>query len=293
MKQHHQLSGSSSATKMILLPPSYLRSNSCNNHKPMSEQINCLSNSSSHNQSPRNNSDASSTALQIHKRAKGGRISSLISSLLSVITIPSSFFVPAAACRWLTASIISSASSAISAFRPLAIGGQVTTGTLFGYRKGRVFLAIQDHPRSEPFLILDLPMSTSALVKAMSSGFVRIALECDKAASFNKTDMKRNNKLLQELEWTMYCNSRKCGIARSMECMDFATFVLATVGSISVGAGVIPVVSHGTQFDSGPLMYMRARFERAVGNRDSEAFYMLNPDGHAGGPELSIFLLRL
>jgi uncharacterized protein (TIGR01570 family) len=41
----------------------------------------------------------------------------------------------------------------------------------------------------------------------------------------------------------------------------------------------------------GELMYMRARFERVVGSRDSEAFYMLNPDGN-GGPELSIFLLR-
>jgi hypothetical protein len=29
-----------------------------------------------------------------------------------------------------------------------------------------------------------------------------------------------------------------------------------------------------------------------VGSRDSEAFYMMNPDG-SGGPELSIYLLRV
>ncbi|CAA6665485.1 unnamed protein product [Spirodela intermedia] len=40
------------------------------------------------------------------------------------------------------------------------------------------------------------------------------------------------------------------------------------------------------------IMYMRARFERVVGSRDSEAFYMMNPDGN-GGPELSIYLLRV
>lgn len=69
--------------------------------------------------------------------------------------------------------------------------------------------------------------------------------------------------------------------------------MLSTVQSVSVGAGVIPVLEGGGGCGSeGELMYMRARFERVVGSRDSEAFYMLNPDGN-GGPELSIFLLRL
>lgn len=69
--------------------------------------------------------------------------------------------------------------------------------------------------------------------------------------------------------------------------------MLSTVQSVSVGAGVIPVLEDGGGCGSeGELMYMRARFERVVGSRDSEAFYMLNPDGN-GGPELSIFLLRL
>lgn len=97
----------------------------------------------------------------------------------------------------------------------------------------------------------------------------------------------------------MYCNGRKCGYAMSRACSDLDLHVLRTVQSVSVGAGVIPqlvdpkVVGGGVGGAcEGELLYMRARFERVVGTRDSEAFYMLNPDGN-GGPELSIFLLRL
>lgn len=58
-----------------------------------------------------------------------------------------------------------------------------------------------------------------------------------------------------------------------------------------MGAGVLP----GNEAESGSdgeLMYMRAKFERVVGSRDSEAFYMMNPDSN-GAPELSIYLLRV
>lgn len=99
--------------------------------------------------------------------------------------------------------------------------------------------------------------------------------------------------------WTMYCNGRKCGYAHSRECTDSDWHVLSTVQSVSVGAGVIPVVADvgGRKMSAaaageGELLYMRAKFERVVGSRDSEAFYMMNPDGN-GGPELSIFLLRI
>uniref|UniRef100_J3L2A0 Protein MIZU-KUSSEI 1 n=2 Tax=Oryza brachyantha TaxID=4533 RepID=J3L2A0_ORYBR len=63
-----------------------------------------------------------------------------------------------------------------------------------------------------------------------------------------------------------------------------------------MGAGVIPAACGGGE---GDVMYMRARFERVVGSRDSEAFYMMNPDcggngsGNNGGPELSVYLLRV
>ncbi|PQP94886.1 protein MIZU-KUSSEI 1 [Prunus yedoensis var. nudiflora] len=98
----------------------------------------------------------------------------------------------------------------------------------------------------------------------------------------------------QEPSWTMYCNGRKCGYAASRTCGESDWHVLTTVRSVSVGAGVIPVVDDGKKGSAseGELLYMRARFERVVGSRDSEAFYMLNPEGN-GGPELSIFLLRI
>jgi uncharacterized protein (TIGR01570 family) len=70
--------------------------------------------------------------------------------------------------------------------------------------------------------------------------------------------------------------------------------VFETVKSVSAGAGVIPVIEDGHKSDGvdGELMYMRAKFERVVGSRDSEAYYMMNPEGN-GVPELSIFLLRI
>lgn len=139
-------------------------------------------------------------------------------------------------------------------------------------------------------------MSTSSLVKEMSSGLVRIALECDKLQATAQAG-GRSRKLFQEPNWVMYCNGRKCGYAVSRGCGESDWHVLSTVQSVSVGAGVIPVVEDGISRkggggSEGELLYMRARFERVVGSRDSEAFYMLNPDGN-GGPELSIFLLRI
>lgn len=155
--------------------------------------------------------------------------------------------------------------------------------------------AVQDDPRSEPALLIELAISTSALVREMSSGLVRIALECERgAAQPNQAARgKHAPKLFMEPAWTMYCNGRKCGYATTRACTEFDWHVLGTVQSVSVGAGVIPMVENRTGSGSeGELLYMRAKFERVVGSRDSEAFYMLNPDGN-GGPELSIFLLRL
>lgn len=155
---------------------------------------------------------------------------------------------------------------------------------------------MQDDPRSEPVLVIELAVSTSALVKEMSSGLVRIALECEKhpPPRGGSGVGKAAAPLFSEPAWTMYCNGRKCGHAASRDCTESDWHVLRTVRSVSVGAGVIPVVDGGGKSSAaeGELLYMRARFERVVGSRDSEAFYMLNPDGN-GGPELSIFLLRI
>ncbi|GAV74683.1 DUF617 domain-containing protein [Cephalotus follicularis] len=240
------------------------------------------------------NEEMISNKLLIHKDSRESiqglnkvhtRLYSLVRSLFNMITIPN---VIPTTCKWL------SIPSQLSITPSL---GRKVTGTLFGKRRGHVSFAVQDDPWSEPVLLLELAMSTSTLVKEMSSGLVRIALECEKFSSSDvpvQTGRVRSGKLFNEPLWTMYCNGRKCGYATSRTCGESDWHVLNTVQRVSVGAGVIPVVDDGRKVSSemGELLYMRAKFERVVGSRDSEAFYMLNPD-NSGGPELSIFLLRL
>lgn len=158
--------------------------------------------------------------------------------------------------------------------------GSRVTGTLYGYRKGHVHFVVQEDPRSKPVLLLELATPTNSLVKEMASGLVRIALECERTAN--------RGKLFQESIWTMYCNGRKTGYAIKRNCSETDGQILKMVEAVSMGAGVLPI----EEGSDGELMYMRAKFERVVGSRDSEAFYMMNPDG-TGGPELSIFLLRI
>lgn len=101
---------------------------------------------------------------------------------------------------------------------------------------------------------------------------------------------------MEEATWRAYCNGRKCGYALRRDCGADEWRVLRAVEPVSVGAGVLPdgdnVGTGAAAAGEGDLMYMRAKFERVVGSRDSEAFYMMNPDG-SGGPELSIYLLRV
>lgn len=166
--------------------------------------------------------------------------------------------------------------------------GSSVTGTIFGRRRGRVHLALQTDARAPPALMVELSAySTGALVREMSSGLVRIALECQKTPTLTGGE-RRRTALVEEPTWRAYCNGRKCGYAVRRECGAEEWRVLRAVENVSVGAGVVPDGGAG----EGDLMYMRARFERVVGSRDSEAFYMINPDGN-GGPELSIYLLRV
>ncbi|XWS66328.1 hypothetical protein CRYUN_Cryun05aG0190200 [Craigia yunnanensis] len=210
------------------------------------------------------------------------RFSSLLRSFLKIIAFPN--IIPVS-CKWLTLPTHLSITPSL---------GRKVTGTLFGYRRGHVSFAVQADPRSEPILLLELAMSTSSLVKEMSSGLIRIALECEKIPGRPAVQPGRTGRLFHEPMWTMYCNGRKRGYAVRRTCIESDWHVLNTVQSVSVGAGVIPVVEDARKGggSDGELLYMRARFERVVGSRDSEAFYMMNPDNNAG-PELSIFLLRI
>ncbi|XP_077214142.1 protein MIZU-KUSSEI 1-like [Tasmannia lanceolata] len=163
--------------------------------------------------------------------------------------------------------------------------GSKVTGTLFGYRKGRVSLSIQENPRCQPTVVVELAMQTNVLQKEMGSGMVRIALECEKRSE------KERMKLLDEPLWTMYCNGKKSGYGVKRDATEEDLGVMELLKAVSMGAGVLPGNSDAEGAD-GELAYMRAHFERVIGSRDSETLYMLSPDGN-NGPELSIFFVRL
>ncbi|KAG2332280.1 hypothetical protein Bca4012_018132 [Brassica carinata] len=230
-------------------------------------------------------SSSSSSIVKVNVKL----ISSFLRSIIKLINLPT--------CNFLSLPSPPSSAGVSNQLISLVTGGSSSlgrrvTGTLYGHRRGHVTFSVQYSPSSDPVLLLDLAMSTATLVKEMSSGLVRIALECEKRHG-------PGTKLFQEPKWTMYCNGRKCGyaVSRGSACKDSDLRVLNTVSRVTVGAGVIPTaksiddVSGGGK-ELGELLYMRGRFERVVGSRDSEAFYMLNPDKN-GGPELSIFLLRI
>lgn len=165
--------------------------------------------------------------------------------------------------------------------------GTRVVGTLFGHKRGHVHFAFQKDSSSQPAFLVELATPISGLVREMASGLVRIALECD------KEEEKKVSRLIDEPVWRTYCNGKKCGFATKREIGPKEVQILKAVEPISMGAGVLP--GNGGEeegADSGEIMYMRAKFERVIGSRDSEAFYMMNPDSN-GSPELSIYLLRV
>ncbi|KAK1665941.1 hypothetical protein QYE76_054100 [Lolium multiflorum] len=182
--------------------------------------------------------------------------------------------------------------------RQVGLGARLT-GTLYGHRRGHVHLAFQVDPRACPALLLELTAPTASLVREMASGLVRIALECERSKCASAFPAgagagAAGRKLLEETVWRAYCNGKGCGYAVRRECGAADWRVLRALEPVSMGAGVIPASCGGGE---GDVMYMRARFERVVGSRDSEAFYMMNPDSsskaNSVGPELSVYLLRV
>ncbi|KAJ9179530.1 hypothetical protein P3X46_011308 [Hevea brasiliensis] len=125
-------------------------------------------------------------------------------------------------------------------------GGTRMTGTLFGHRKARINLAIQENPSSLPILLLELTIPTGKLFQDMGMGL--------------------------------------------REPTDENLIAMQVLHVISMGAGVIP--DDGTEQPDGEQTYMRAHFERVIGSKDSETYYMMNPDGN-NGPELTIFFVRI
>ncbi|KAI3689567.1 hypothetical protein L2E82_47528 [Cichorium intybus] len=164
-------------------------------------------------------------------------------------------------------------------------GTNCVTGTLYGYRKGCVALAIQENTKTLPIMILELELETIVLQNEMSFGMVRIALECEKQQDKDKV------KLLEEPLWTMFFNGKKGGLGVKRQPTEEDYYVMETLAAVAMGAGVLPGKSE-VEGPDGEIAYMRAHFDRVVGSKDSETLYMLSPDGN-NGPELSIFFVRI
>ncbi|KAL2898152.1 Protein MIZU-KUSSEI 1 [Bienertia sinuspersici] len=140
-------------------------------------------------------------------------------------------------------------------------GGTRITGTLFGYRKSEGKLG---NPRKSA-----MPPNASA-----------------RASYPNREAIARHGVRLSK-----DCLRVKTGYGIKREATDDDLSVMQMLHAVSMGAGVLPS-GDGNETPDGELTYMRAFFERVVGSKDSETYYMMNPDGN-GGPELSIFFVRI
>nr|KYP41731.1 hypothetical protein KK1_036902 [Cajanus cajan] len=164
-------------------------------------------------------------------------------------------------------------------------GGTRITGTLFGYRKARINLAFQENPNCRPFLLLELAIPTGKLLQDIGTGLNRIALECEKHSNNEKI------KVVDEPIWALFCNGKKMGYGVKREPTDDDLNVMQLLHAVSVAVGVLP--HDMADPHDGELSYMRAHFERVVGSKDSETYYMSMPEGNNKGPELSIFFVRV
>ncbi|GJN39563.1 hypothetical protein PR202_gb28688 [Eleusine coracana subsp. coracana] len=216
----------------------------------------------------------------------------------------------------------SSSTSGAVTMIPLRRPCRRVTGTLYGHRKGRVALALQETPRCVPGLVVELALQTHALLRELGNpAGARIVLETERRrrrADDEEGEDDGSNKaaaaaggrrrggggrgrhggppLMDEPRWTMFCNGRKTGLAVRREATADDLAVLETLRAVSMGAGVLPgtrpsSATQGTVDEEVP--YMRGSFDHFVGSRDSESLYMIAPQGGGSGPELAVFFVRL
>lgn len=174
----------------------------------------------------------------------------------------------------------------------------IITGTIFGYRRGKVSFCIQTNSKtkSNPILLLELAISTTVLAREMQGGFVRIALECA-TPGYSSSGSGNCYSLLSMPVWTMYCNGRKVGYAMKRRPSKPDLDALRLMSSVVAGAGIITGkelnrVDDNDDDNDDQLIYLRGNFERVHGSSEhSESFHLIDPDC-CMGQELSIFFYR-
>ncbi|XP_026456791.1 protein MIZU-KUSSEI 1-like [Papaver somniferum] len=172
----------------------------------------------------------------------------------------------------------------------------ISTGTIFGYRHGKVNLCFQSNPNSNiPTLLLELAIPTAVLAKEMRGGLLRIALECNTESRHSSSP-----HLLSAPVWTMYCNGRRVGSATKRVPSLADKKVLCLMRNVDEGVGIINGKTLRNSIDDNKevnqhnqddLMYLRANFERIYGSPKSESFHLINKDG-SNSQQLSIFFIR-
>lgn len=118
----------------------------------------------------------------------------------------------------------------------------------------------------------------------MGMGLNRMALECEKHSN-------EKIRIVDEPIWSLFCNGKKMGYGVKREATDDDLNVMQLLHAVSVAVGVLPD-EMGHPHD-GEFSYMRAHFERVIGSKDSETYYLMMPDGNGNGPELSVFFVRV
>lgn len=170
-----------------------------------------------------------------------------------------------------------------------------TTGTLYGHRRSRITIAFHDSPGSPPVLLLDMGVPTAKFIQDVSAaGMVRVTLECDRQKQQQQYsgggEEAPRRQLLEEPSWAAEVNGESVGCASRREPTEADERVMRMLHATSMGAGVLP--DDMADQSNGELTYMRANFDRVVGSKDAETYYMHNPEGSATGPELTIFFVR-
>ncbi|XP_010463188.1 PREDICTED: protein MIZU-KUSSEI 1-like [Camelina sativa] len=167
------------------------------------------------------------------------------------------------------------------------------TGTIFGFRRGKVNFCIQatNSKTLNPIIVLlELTVPTKVLAREMRGGVLRIALESNNDDGYVSHEDFSSTSLLTTPLWNMFCNGRKVGFAIKREPSKAELAALKVLTPVAEGAGVV----NGEEINrdkSDHMMYLRASFKRVFGSFDSESFHLVDPRGIIG-QELSIFFFR-